>query len=256
LRVTLIPSSVSAAEKEQTQFLSSFLFNDTVAIDAGCIGFYETPQEQARVRHILLTHTHIDHLASLPVFLENAFDAGWAPVTIHGSEAVLDCLRRDLFNNRVWPDFIALSGEDRSFLRLMTLVPGQSVLLEGLRITPVEVDHVVPTVGFLVEDDVTGVVIPSDTGPTEAIWERANRMPNLQAVFLEATFPEAMADLAAVSKHLTPVLFARELQKLHRPVRTVAVHLKPRFRDQVVRELEALRLPQVEVARYGPPYYF
>ena len=45
------------------QFLSSCLLNDAVALDAGCLGFAHAPERQARVRHVLLSHTHLDHLA-------------------------------------------------------------------------------------------------------------------------------------------------------------------------------------------------
>lgn len=256
VNILLVPSSVTASEQEHAQFLTSFLVNETLAIDAGCLGLYRTPREQARVRHVLISHTHLDHLASLPAFLENAFEGGGSPVTVHGTEAVLDCLRRDLFNDRLWADFVSLSRGDARFLQLSPLEPGRTVSLEGLRITPVEVDHLVPTVGFVIEEDGAAVVISSDTGPTEALWERANRTANLKAVFLEATFPDALAELARVSKHLTPATFAREVAKLARPVRVIAVHLKPRYRDEVVRELEALGLPGVEVGRFGRPYEF
>jgi cAMP phosphodiesterase len=259
VKITLLPSSVSEYHRDQLQFLSSYLVNDTLAIDAGCIGFFGSPQEQARIKHVLITHTHLDHIASLPIFVENAFEAGGEPVTIHGTEAVLDCLRRDLFNDRLWPDFVSLSGGDVTFLKLQTLVPGQPVFLEGLRITPVPVNHVVPTVGFLVEDDAAAVVLAADTGPTQALWERANQAPDLKAVFLEVTFPDAMAGLAELAKHLTPATFAVEVGKLkqrkEQPA-VIAVHLKPRFREQIVSELKALGLANLQIARFGRAYEF
>jgi ribonuclease BN (tRNA processing enzyme) len=254
MRILLVPSSVTDSEQEHTQFLSSFLINDTLAVDAGCLGFYRRPEDQACIKHVLISHTHMDHLASLPIFLDNAFEAGCRPVTIHGTSAVLDCLRRDLFNDRLCPDFITISQGDRKFLQLGILDPGRTIHLEGLRITPVEVNHVVPTVGFVVEEDGAAVVISSDTGPTKALWERANQTPNLKAVFLEVTFPDALAQLATLCQHLTPATFAGEVRKLQRPVRVVAVHLKPRYRDEVVQELHALNLPNLEIARYGPLY--
>jgi ribonuclease BN (tRNA processing enzyme) len=254
VKVLLVPSSVAAGAQEPAQFLSTVLLNDTVAIDAGCLGLYRTPEEQARVRHLLISHTHLDHLASLPVFLENAFEAGGRPVTLHGTAAVLDCLHRDLFNDRLWPDFIELSRGEPKFLQLALLEPGKPVQLDGLRVTPVAVDHLVPTVGFVVEEDGATVVFSSDTGPTVELWQHANRAADLRAVFLEVTFPDALAELAAVSRHLTPATFAGEVAKLRRPVPVIAVHLKPRYREQIVRELEALNLPQVEVGRFGWAY--
>jgi ribonuclease BN (tRNA processing enzyme) len=256
VKIMLLPSSVLESKHDRHQFLTSYRINDSLAIDAGSLGLAGSVQAQAHIKHVLITHTHIDHIASLPIFVENAYEGNQTCVTVHGSEAVLSCLRRDIFNDRVWPDFLRLSTPEDSFLKLELLESEKAIELEGLRITPVPVDHVVPTFGFLLEDEGSAVVIAGDTGPTEAVWQYASRAANLKAVFLEATFPESMASLAAVSKHLTPGLFAREVQKLKTGVRVFAVHIKARFQAQVIRELEALGLPDFEVAKPGKAYIF
>ncbi len=255
MRVTLVPSSITPdGGEEPGQYLITYLINDTLAIDAGCLGLYGTPQQQARVRHVLISHTHIDHTASLSIFVENVFEAKADCVTIHGSDAVLESLQADLFNNRTWPDFVALSAGPTPLLRLERLEPYRPVEFEGVRVVPVPVDHVVPTLGFVVSDGRATVVIASDTGPTDDLWRVANAAPDLAAVFLEASFPESMSGLAAKAKHLTPALFGVEVGKLARPVRVIAVHLKARFRAEITAEIHALRLPNVEIGRYGTPY--
>jgi len=254
VKITLVPSSVGTGAADSRFFLASYLINDTIALDAGSLGFYGEAPEQARIKHLLLTHTHMDHIASLPVFLENAFEGRPDCVTVHATAEVLDCLRRDVFNDRVWPDFFRLSQPKAPFLHAAELKPRVTVDLGGLRITPVPVNHVVPTVGFIIEDADGAVVIPSDTGPTEEIWERANALPNLKGVFLETTFPDELGWLADVSKHLTPTTFAGELRKLHRPVPVVVVHIKARYHRQVVAQVEALRLPNVSIGIAERPY--
>jgi cAMP phosphodiesterase len=255
MRVLLVPSSVSL-EGEDQQFLSSYLINDAVAIDAGSIGFFGTAQQQAKIKHVFLSHTHIDHTASLPIFLENVYEAEQDCVTIHGSREVLDCLQTDMFNDRVWPDFIRLSKEEAPFLKLHTLEAGKSIQVDGLQITPVPVNHIVPTFGFVIEDEASAIIIASDTGPTLAVWEFGNQVKNLKAVFLEATFPEAMAHLAQISKHLTPTMFAHELQKLNGRPTIIAVHIKARFLNQIVTELKALAIPDLEIGLSGTTYIF
>jgi ribonuclease BN (tRNA processing enzyme) len=237
------------------QYLTSFLIDDNLAIDAGCLGFFRTPREQARIKHILISHSHMDHIASLPLFLEKTF--GEPPVvTVYGSEWVLNCLQRDLFNDRIWPDFIRLSRKEAAFLKTAVLTPLVPVKLDCLTITPVPVDHVVPTLGFLVEDATTAVAILGDTGPTEEIWHLANALPNLKAVFLEATFPNAMAGLAAQAKHHTPRSFGEEMRKLRLPVPVFACHIKAPFREQVLKELHELGLPNLMIAEAERPYLF
>jgi ribonuclease BN (tRNA processing enzyme) len=256
VQVTLVPSSESAGQRRRQQFLTTYLINDRVAVDAGCLGLHGTPADQAKVRHLFLTHSHLDHVASLPSFLENVYCPDGPCVTVHGNAAVLDSLRRDLFNDRVWPDFIRLSEMGPPFLRLHELRSGQTVEAEGLRVTAVAVHHSVPTLGYLFEDESAAVVLASDTGPTSEIWERANALPNLRAVFLEASFPDAMRELAEKTGHLTPALFREEVRKLTRPARLIAVHIKAAFRERVVQELSALKLPNFEVGRFGRPYSF
>lgn len=256
MKVVAIPSSLVADGAGPFQYLTSYLINETVALDAGCLGLFGSPTEQARVKHLLLSHTHADHLASLPIFLENAYSAGGGGVTVLGSEAVLDCLRRDLFNGRLWPDFARLSALDPPYLRLVALTPGEPVQIEDLHVTPVAVNHSVPTLGFLIEDASAAVAFSSDTGPTEALWRLARQTANLKAVFLEASFPDSMAGVGEAAKHLTPARFALELEKLQRPVRAIAVHLKPLYREQIVSELRALGLPGLEIVELGKAYQF
>jgi ribonuclease BN (tRNA processing enzyme) len=161
-----------------------------------------------------------------------------------------------VFNDRVWPDFVRITKEGTPFLRLAPVQPLAPTEVDGLRITPVPVNHVVPTFGFLVEDATSAVAVSSDTGPTDELWQLANRLPNLKAVFLEVTFPNAMEDLAVLTKHLTPRGFGAEARKVTRPVPFLAYHIKPRYAPQVVKELHELHVPQIAVAQPGMPYSF
>ncbi len=195
------------------QYLSSALLNDTIALDAGCLGLHGTPEEQARIRHILVTHSHLDHVASLPIFLENAYEGRAEGVQIYASAQTLDCLQRHLFNNQIWPDFVALSAGDKPFLRLVPFETGQTIELNGLHITAVALDHVVPVLGFLIRDANSSIVYVTDTAPTDGVWHAANALPNLKAVFLEATFPDELSWLADVSKHLTPATLGQRSAK-------------------------------------------
>jgi ribonuclease BN (tRNA processing enzyme) len=177
-------------------------------------------------------------------------------VTVYGNAHVLDCLRRDVFNNRLYPDFLEISTFRPPYLKLCELTSGQAVEAGGLRVTAVAVNHVVPALGYVIEDDTAAVVIPGDTGPTEEIWQVAAGRPNLRAVFLECTFPRAMGWLAEVAHHLTPELYAQQVGKLPRSVRFITVHVHPRHQDEVRSELEALALPWTEVGEPGVTYLF
>lgn len=256
MKITLLPSAYADSVVIPSQYLTTFLVNDRIAIDAGALGLYQTPQHQAAVRHVFLSHTHLDHWATLPIFLVNTIGMRDAPVMLYASDTVLDSLRRDVFNGRAWPNFLDMTQDNQRFVNVQPIRSGEAVVVEGLRITPVAVDHVVPTLGFILEDATSAVIITSDTAATTEIWERANRTANLKAVFLEATMPNELTPLAGVTRHLTPAGFVAEMRKLTQPVTFYAVHLSARARDQVIRELEDYRLPEIEIARCGVSYEF
>ncbi len=258
MKITLVPSAMSPGDHNGTRgfFLSSYVIDDVVAIDAGGLGLLGDLDAQTRIQHIFMTHGHMDHIASLPIFLETVFESRDRCVTLHAGAETLESLRKDVFNDRVWPDFIGMSEKGLPFVKVETLEPGRPVDVAGLRLTPVPVDHVVPTLGFLVQAPGVTVAIPSDTGPTDEFWRMAGSDADLKAVFLEASFPNAMEWLAVVSKHLTPAMFAAEVRKLPQSVPFIAVHIKPRFYDAVVNELRALGLPGIVVGDPGESYHF
>jgi ribonuclease BN (tRNA processing enzyme) len=238
------------------QYVSSYLINETIAVDAGCLGLLGTPGEQETIRHVFLTHSHFDHTATLPIFVENAWTPTGECPRIYGSSETLDAVQRHIFNDVMWPDFVSLSKKMHPFLRLCPLDTELPVEVDGLHITPVRVNHVVPTFGYVINDDHTAVIVAGDTGPTERLWEVAHQTAGLRAVFLEACFPNSMKRLAETSFHLTPEMFAGEVGKMPHGIKVVATHIKVRYRDDIVRELHALGLPQVEIGDCEKEYDF
>jgi ribonuclease BN (tRNA processing enzyme) len=156
----------------------------------------------------------------------------------------------------VWPDFFALStGTDR-FVSGTPLRPLEPVRRAGLTVTPIPVSHGVDTLGFLVDDGRSAVAFPSDTGPTDLLWSHLAAAPRLDAVFLEVSFPNRHADLAATTGHHCPATFAAEIARLGRDVRWIVVHRKVRYAAEIAAELAALRLPGVELVQPGMAYEF
>jgi len=253
MRVELLPSSLPPSD---LQFLVSFLVDDAVAIDAGSLGLVADLQRQRRVRHVFITHEHLDHIATLPIFLENVYEPGPDSVELLAAPDVLDFIHGDVFNGRVWPDFIDLSRADDAFVRTTNLAPLEPVRRAGLTITPVPVSHGVPTLGMIVDDGASAVAFPSDTGPTAVLWQHLAGVERLKAVFLEVSFPRKLADLAAVTGHLAPDTFAAEVRKLPRKVRWIVVHRKARYAAEIAAEVEGLGLDNVEFVSPGAGYEF
>jgi ribonuclease BN (tRNA processing enzyme) len=254
MKVRILGSSVG--DSSPRQYVSSYLINETIAVDAGCLGLHGTPREQETIRHVFLTHSHFDHTATLPIFVENAWTPTGECPRIYGSSETLDAVQRHIFNDVMWPDFVFLSKNMHPFLRLCLLDTELPVEAGGLRITPVRLNHVVPTFGYVITDDKTAVIVAGDTGPTERLWEVAHQTSGLRAVFLEACFPNSLKRLAEASLHLTPEMFAGEVGKMPPGIKVVVTHIKVRYRDEIVREIHALGLPQVEIGDCEKDYDF
>ena len=254
MKIRVFGSSVK--DTPRRQYVSSYLINGNVAIDAGCLGFWGTPQEQEAIKHVFLTHSHIDHTASLPIFVENAWTPAGNCPCVYGSSTTLDAMQRHVFNNVIWPDFIALSQNMPPFLRVKQIEAEKPIAAGGLQITPVLVNHVVPTFGYVVADGESAVIFGGDSGPTDRLWEISHQTPGLRAVFLEACFPNAMTSLAQASLHMTPEMFSREVAKMPAGIDVVAVHIKVRYREQVIRELLDLGLPRLIIGECEKEYTY
>lgn len=229
------------------QRLTGLLVNDTVAIDAGSLTGALSVEEQTRLRHIFLTHSHLDHMCTLPFYTKNVFGRIDAPVQIHALPETLDALRRHLFNDELWPDFSVIPSPDNPIIRYLELIPEQTIEVEGLRITPVAVNHLVPCVGYLVEDDHSAFLFTSDTAQTDRAYALANAAPNLRLFITEVSFPNAQGWLAEAAKHLTPAMLGEELKKLHRDVPVAIYHLTPGDAPEILPELEELGDPRIHL---------
>lgn len=254
MKIKLLPSA--AGRKSQLQCLTSFLVDNRLAVDGGSIGFALLPSEIGGIRHIVVTHAHTDHIASLPIYVAEAFSVLDSPIVIHATGEVIEALREFVFNDQISPDFetIPLINQSGPALRFDEMRTHKKVKIAGLDVTPIPVNHIVPTVGLLVENEGASVVFTSDTYTTDEIWSAARAAKNLKAVFVDVSYPNEMGELAKASKHLTPELLDGELKKMDRDVPVIAVHIKPTNRDDVIRQLGLLKGAQVSVGEMDREY--
>ncbi|HZI18367.1 MAG TPA: 3',5'-cyclic-nucleotide phosphodiesterase [Pyrinomonadaceae bacterium] len=256
MRISLLPSTFDAdGRAAPEQRLSCFVVDDRVAIDAGSIALSLTEEQRAGVRDVIVTHPHMDHIATLPIFIDDLFGALEEPVRVHATEEVCEMLRRDVFNGTVYPPFHEFSNGRTRVLEYVPFETGREVRVAHLSVTAVPVNHIVPTVGLVFGDGRSTVAFSGDTAETEEFWRLINRAPRLDALLIEASFPNSMHKLAVASGHLTPEMVGRELAKLeHDGIDVLAMHLKPSFRLQLVAELEALGHPRLSVMEPGRVY--
>lgn len=238
------------------RFLSCFLLDDTIALDAGGLTGPLTLQEQLRVRHVIVTHTHLDHNCGLPFFIDNVFGRLDTPIVVYGIPSVVESLQSHMFNDVMWPDFTKLPSASRPTVRFEEIAPEKPFSIGRLSFTAIEVEHLIPTVGFLVEDEEGAVLYTSDTGPTDRVWEVASAHPKLKCVITEVSFTNEESELARLSGHMTSSILASELSKLNSKVPILITHTKPGHVERIARELEELALDNVKLIEQDETYEF
>jgi cAMP phosphodiesterase len=239
----------------QGQRPSSFLVDDTVLVDAGTVGGALSVPEQVAITHALITHAHLDHTVGLAFLADTlAMASPERTVTAWSIAPVIDTLATHLFNDTLWPNFTLLPPQD-PVLRLNRLPDDHESPVGGLRVTPVLVDHTVPTAGFVVRDDETGFVYSGDTGPTERLWQLAREMGGIRALIVETAFPNRQERLAKVSGHLTPALLEREIDKMPPDLPIWIYHIKPQLYQETAEELARIGHPRIHILEQGKTYH-
>jgi len=237
------------------QRLTCFVIDDCVAVDAGSIAIALNGEQRNTVRDIIVTHPHMDHVASLPIFIDDLYPSLQEPIRIYATEEVIELLERDVFNWNVYPRFSDLKNDYGPVMEYIPIPIGAPFGVAHLNVVAVPVNHIVPTVGLVVSDGQTSVAFSSDTAETDEFWKIVNEMKGLDALLIEASFPDRMAKLAHVSRHFTPASLGQELKKLtHNGMDIMAVHLKPSYREEIVEQLAALNIPKLGVMEPGRVY--
>ena len=257
----LLPCSFQRIPKSDalppSQPLTSFVVRGAgdagpLAIDAGSLGLVGEAEDMARVREVLLTHAHIDHIATLPMWIEALLSQQRAPVKVHASAATIDALRKHFFNNVIFPNFESLTEADGRPLMQFVEVSAESLFeLAGFQVMGFDVAHPVPTTGYYVSDGEAGVIFAADSGPTERLWEVAATAPNVRAIVIETSFPDWMDDVAASAGHLTPSLLKQELEKAPESARILITHMKPAYRAEIIRTIGLLGDHRIQLMEPG-----
>lgn len=256
MRVQLLPSTFDEnGTASVRQHLMSVIVDDCLAVDAGSLAFACSHKQRELIRDVVLTHTHLDHIAGLPMFIDDLFATLMEPVRIHATREMIETLERDIFNWSIYPRFSELKNSVGPVVEYCEFERGQSFRIKHLVVKSIAVNHQVAANGYIVSDGAGAVGITGDTAETDDIWAAFNAEPDLKAILVECAFPDDLKELAAVSNHLTPNNLAIELRKFNRPECPVfVINIKPMYRTAVVSQLEALAIPNLSFLEIGKVY--
>ena len=217
---------------------TSMLLDHDILIDAGTGVGDLLVGELSLIDHVFVTHSHMDHVTSIPFLADTV---GWMrdrPITVHATAQTIDILKRHLFNWKLWPDFTQIPDAENPVLRYETIALGETVELNGRKITPLPAKHVVPAVGFHLDSGRASLVFTGDTTSNDPLWQEVNRIAGLRYLIIETAFCNREKDLAIASKHLCPSMLAEELSKLKQQAEIYITHLKPGEIELTMREIE------------------
>ncbi len=215
---------------------TSFLIDDDVLIDAGT-GLGDLPLNQMTgIRHIFLTHSHMDHIASLPLLADSMFGVHDEPIVVHALQETIDALKQHIFNWTIWPDFSALPAPERPSLDFKVMQPGEKLAIRSREFEMIPVNHTVPGVGYCVQNEKGTAAFSGDTTTNDALWTVLNGYDEIDLLFVESAFSNNDIEISKLSKHYCPSLLGEDILKLkHRPD-VWLTHFKPGEEDLIYRE--------------------
>ncbi len=217
---------------------TSLLIDNDILIDAGTGVGDVSLAELTLIDHIFITHSHLDHVCSIPFLVDTVGGMRNKPLTVYAAEPTLEIMRNHLFNWSIWPDFTQIPTPSKPWMRYRALQLGETVEITGRKFTPLPANHAVPAVGYQVDSGRGSLVFTGDTTTHDPLWKVVNQIANLRYIIIETAFCNRERDLAIASKHLCPSLLAEELAKLERNADVFITHLKPGEIELTMQEIE------------------
>jgi len=227
---------------------TSLLIDDDILIDAGT-GIGElTLEEMAKIRHVFVTHSHLDHIACLPLMVDSIFDQLKQPIIIHAQAPTIEVLKKHIFNWAIWPDFAKLPTPEIPVMAYDVLSPGETCELEGRLLEMIPVNHIVPAVGYRVACDTGVFAFTGDTVTNDTFWAALNAHDRLDLLFVEAAFSNKDRELSLKARHYCPSLLADDLKKLNHTPEVFVTHNKPGEEMRIFDECQEL-MPERNLKR-------
>jgi 3',5'-cyclic-nucleotide phosphodiesterase len=220
---------------------SSFLVDDDVLVDCGT-GVGDMNFDVLRqVRHVFVSHSHLDHIAAIPLLVDSIGESCHHTVTVYATPETLHILRAHVFNWLVWPDFTAIPDRRRPYLSLQAVKVGESVHVGDRILTALPARHTVPAAAWSIDSGASQLVYSGDTTYCPELIVAINALPAVRHLIMETAFPEEMRAMAIASRHLCPGMLESMLNELTVSPEVYISHLKPGQGDRIMTQVDALQ---------------
>ena len=221
---------------------TSLLLGDDTLIDCGTGVLDLEIEELVKIRRVFLTHTHLDHLLSLPLMLDTVQEqAELQPLQLYLTEECDQIVREHLFNWKLWPDFFNLGEAEPTVLESRICALGDIIKTAQCELQVLPAQHSVPAVGYLVRSrSGASLAFSGDTSTNDQLWEALNQQPDLDHLIIECSYTDAEQELSTKAKHYCSSSLAADLKNLEHQPDIYLTHLKPGAEDEIVAEVQKL----------------
>jgi ribonuclease BN (tRNA processing enzyme) len=229
----------------------AFLVDGESLLDAGTIGLSLKIREEQKIRRIILTHAHFDHIKGIPFMLDNLVTRGTAnTITVISGRDVIRDLKTNIFNNKIWPDFTKIPTPDRPVLRYRTVCDSREERFNGYSLVMIRVNHSVPSYGIILTcPKGKRIAYTGDTGPTDRFWKKVDEY-GVKHLIVESSFPNRLEELALKTGHLTPALLKKEIAKMgNPPPKIYLMHAKPQYLPEIEQEIQGIARDTIRYLR-------
>lgn len=218
---------------------TAFLADDDILIDCGT-GVAELElDELARIDHIFVTHSHLDHIASIPLLVDSVGEMRSVPVTVYATAETIAILRAHIFNWQIWPDFTTIPDSRRPYMRFRPVAVGERVPLGRRAVTALPALHTVPAVAYCLDSGAGKLVYSGDTAYSAELLDAINALVDLRHLIIETAFTDAQHGLALAARHLCPATLAAMLDGITGSPNVLLSHLKPGQVGPIMHEVDA-----------------
>lgn len=213
---------------------------EDILIDCGT-GVGDLPLEDLfKIKHVFITHSHLDHVAGLPLLIDTIYEKLLSePLTVYCQPVTYQVLMEHIFNWQIWPNFFDLPSKQKPVVQFVPLEPSQNISLSDKKITMVEVEHTVPAVSYVIENGLSSFAFSGDTASAPRLWEMLNRQTNIDLLIVECAFADERSEIANQAKHFSPQSLAEELTALKHNPEVCVSHLQPGEEEKILRELQS-----------------
>ena len=218
---------------------TSFLIDGELLLDAGTGVGDLTLEEMRQVDSVLLTHSHLDHVAALPLMVDSVASQRQQPLKVYALAGTIAALKTHLFNDVIWPDFTRIPSPHEPFIRFHEISIGQMLQFGDKQVEVLPAVHTVPAAGFAVRSGRGCWVFSGDTERNPAFWQRLKQL-QVDMLVIETAFSNREQELAQRSLHLSPATLAEELNGIAKGQRfpIYITHTKPAETEMIMAEIQ------------------